>query len=247
LGFLGAWFFIILAPTSSIIPIASQTIAEHRMYLPLAAVIVFIVTLLYSWGGGRTTVVLFALSAILGWTTIQRNKDYHSELTLWTQTVAAWPTSERAHVSLGFVLCEKGDLTKAAEAFRTALRIHPHYAQAYCALGLVQNLSGRPEEAIGNFQKSLRLKPDYAVPHIYWGFTLMKLNRTEEALEHFSEGVRLEPDNPEFHNFLGRALVIAGRLSEAIGHFQSALRLDPADAKIRKNLQTALDMMNRTK
>ena len=38
-GFLGAWFFAILAPTSSIIPVATQTIAEHRMYLPLAAVV----------------------------------------------------------------------------------------------------------------------------------------------------------------------------------------------------------------
>ena len=38
-GFLGAWFFAILAPTSSVIPVATHTIAEHRMYLPLAAVV----------------------------------------------------------------------------------------------------------------------------------------------------------------------------------------------------------------
>ncbi len=38
-GFLGAWFFAILAPTSSIVPVATQVVAEHRMYLPLAAVV----------------------------------------------------------------------------------------------------------------------------------------------------------------------------------------------------------------
>ena len=38
-GFLGAWFFAILAPTSSVVPVATQTVAEHRMYLPLAAVL----------------------------------------------------------------------------------------------------------------------------------------------------------------------------------------------------------------
>ncbi len=38
LGFTGAWFFLILAPTS-IVPLVRQTIAEHRMYLPLAAVV----------------------------------------------------------------------------------------------------------------------------------------------------------------------------------------------------------------
>ena len=39
IGFLGAWFFAILAPTSSIVPVATQVVAEHRMYLPLAAVV----------------------------------------------------------------------------------------------------------------------------------------------------------------------------------------------------------------
>jgi hypothetical protein len=34
-GFLGAWFFVILAPSSSVVPILTQTMAEHRMYLPL--------------------------------------------------------------------------------------------------------------------------------------------------------------------------------------------------------------------
>jgi hypothetical protein len=38
-GFLGAWFFLILAPTSSIFPL-NQLAFEHRMYLSLAAVVV---------------------------------------------------------------------------------------------------------------------------------------------------------------------------------------------------------------
>src|SRR5690606_19108862 len=36
LGFPAAAAFLLLAPTSSVIPIATQTIAEHRMYLALA-------------------------------------------------------------------------------------------------------------------------------------------------------------------------------------------------------------------
>ncbi len=39
LGFVGAWFFAILAPSSSVVPLVTQTIAEHRMYLPLAAAV----------------------------------------------------------------------------------------------------------------------------------------------------------------------------------------------------------------
>src|SRR5207248_6016874 len=39
-GFLGAWFFITLAPTSSVVPIATEVGAERRMYLPLIALVV---------------------------------------------------------------------------------------------------------------------------------------------------------------------------------------------------------------
>ena len=39
LGLAGAWFFLILAPTSSLVPIVSEIAAERRMYLPLVAVV----------------------------------------------------------------------------------------------------------------------------------------------------------------------------------------------------------------
>ena len=42
LGFLGAWFFMTLAPTSSVVPIATEVGAERRMYLPLLALIVLV-------------------------------------------------------------------------------------------------------------------------------------------------------------------------------------------------------------
>ena len=47
LGFLGAWFVLILAPTSSVLPIITEVAAEHRMYLPLAAVVSAVVVVAY--------------------------------------------------------------------------------------------------------------------------------------------------------------------------------------------------------
>ena len=38
-GFLGAWCFITLSPTSSIVPIATEVGAERRMYLALAGLV----------------------------------------------------------------------------------------------------------------------------------------------------------------------------------------------------------------
>jgi len=39
IGFLGAWFFITLAPASSLVPIVTEVGAERRMYLPLAGLV----------------------------------------------------------------------------------------------------------------------------------------------------------------------------------------------------------------
>jgi hypothetical protein len=57
-GFLGACFFLILARTSTVVPIAEQPMAESRMYLPLAAVVVFVTLLGYALGRRRALVVL---------------------------------------------------------------------------------------------------------------------------------------------------------------------------------------------
>jgi hypothetical protein len=57
-GFLGGWFFLILAPTSTVVPIAEQPMAESRVYLPLAAVVVLVTLLSYALGRRRAFVVL---------------------------------------------------------------------------------------------------------------------------------------------------------------------------------------------
>src|SRR4029078_12355778 len=47
-GYLGAWFFLILAPTSSVGALSGQVVAEHRMYLPLAGITVLVVVGAYA-------------------------------------------------------------------------------------------------------------------------------------------------------------------------------------------------------
>src|SRR5205085_4588724 len=87
-GFLGAWFFLTLAPTSSVMPISTEVGAERRMYLPLIAIVVLAVTLaVRGFAGSRGRRFVFAGSVVLLCAaTYQRNAEYRSGLTLW-QTV----------------------------------------------------------------------------------------------------------------------------------------------------------------
>lgn len=55
-GFAGACFFMILAPSSSFVPIVTEVAAERRMYLPLAAVMAMVVTLIARAAGLKSEV-----------------------------------------------------------------------------------------------------------------------------------------------------------------------------------------------
>ena len=48
IGFLGSCFFMTLAPSSSVVSIAQELLGEHRMYLPLAPVVLVVVLTMYS-------------------------------------------------------------------------------------------------------------------------------------------------------------------------------------------------------
>ena len=81
-GFLGAWFFLILAPTSSVMPLR-QLAFEHRMYLSLAAVVALVVAggyvvgqrlLCWGWMSRRTGLVTgmslaVAMAGMMGYRT----------------------------------------------------------------------------------------------------------------------------------------------------------------------------------
>ncbi len=114
LGFLGASFFAVLAPTSSVMPVEGETGADYRMYLPLAAVVTLGVTGLYRRAGRASLPICLAAALALGIASVLRNLDYRSEQALWQDTVAKRPDNPRAHNNLGNALLKTpGALTES--------------------------------------------------------------------------------------------------------------------------------------
>ena len=247
IGFLGASFFAILAPSSSIIPVATETIAEHRMYLPLIPVVVLAVLGIRRWLGRAALPVCLALAAALSWATWQRNEDYRTNESIWSDTVAKLPENERAQYNLGcFLQKTPGRLEEAVAHYEEALRLRPDYAEADCNLGASLASLGRVPEAIARYEEALRLKPGLAEAHNDLGNALGSLGRTQEAIPHYEEALRLKPDYAEAHNDLGNALVSTGRAREAIPHYEEALRLRPDLYQANYNLANALNSLGRT-
>jgi tetratricopeptide (TPR) repeat protein len=243
-GFVGAWFFLILAPTTSVVPLAGQPMAEHRMYLPLAAMIALAVLGCYAWLGRRCAWLLLALALVLGFLTVRRNQEYRNPLTFWSELVARSPGNARARVNLGIVLLGlPGRLPEALAEFKAAVRIDPNGVEAHNDLGyaLVQ-VPDRLPQAIAEFEEVLRINPAFAKAHFNLGNVLMKVpGRSGEAIAEFEAALRIDPDWADAHHNLGNALMqIPGRLPEAIDQYEAALRIDPDSADTHFNLGNAL-------
>lgn len=239
-GFLGAWFFAILAPSSSFVPVASQTMAEHRMYLPLAAVVVMLVAGLYAWLGRRAGLVCAGLALAGAGLTVQRNRDYRSDAGLWADTVLKCPANSRAHNNLGKAVLAEGRAAEAAAHFERAIRLQPAAPEPHYNLGLALVHLNRRQEAMGEYEAALRLQPKYAEARNNLGNALLQEGRTQDALAQYELAVQFRPAFAEAHSNLANALLETGRLSDAIRHAREAVRLDPGYAEARYNLGNAL-------
>jgi tetratricopeptide (TPR) repeat protein len=254
MGFLGAWFFVILAPSSSVVPVAGQPMAEHRMYLPLAAVVTIAVLGAFALGkrlfNKQQGVVLGCMAGgfvavLLAFLTIQRDRDYYSAVTIWQDTVEKRPDNPRAHNNLGLALVQLGRRQEAMGQYEQALRIEPDYAEAHNNLGIALVQQGSLQEAIGHYEQALRVKPDLAKAHNNLGNALLQAGRVQEAIGHYEQALQIRPDLAEAHNDLGYALLQAGKVSEAIEQYEQALRIKPDYADGYNNLGLALVQQGR--
>jgi Flp pilus assembly protein TadD len=244
-GFAGAWFIIIIAPSSSVVPLVAQTIAEHRMYLPLAAVITLAVVGVHLLMARWTRWIFGTAALVCLGMTIQRNQDYQSSLSIWTATVEARPGNARAHYNLAGILIDLNRVEEAMSHYQEALRINPRDVGAHSNLGEALTRLGRTSEAILHCETALRLDPSSVEARNNLGNALIQANRLEEALACFREAVRLRPEQPEANNNLGGLLLQLGQPQEGVRFCTVALKLRPDFAPALSNLGLALLQLER--
>jgi len=259
LGFLGAWFFIPLGPTSSVLPLFGEVAAERRMYVPLLAVVALIVIvgdaglryLLRRLKSGETlrrcleAGIVVAVAATLGSITLRRNEDYRSVLSIWSDAVAKRPNNARGHNNLGTAFHLLGQLPEARFHYSEAVRIKPNYSDARTNLGVVLTKQGQLDEAIAHFSEAIRIRPNNGNVHRQLAVALARKGQFKDAIAHYSEALRLMPGDAELYSNFARALHREGRLEDAVAYYSRALRLRPNHAWTQYNLGEALVQLGR--
>lgn len=247
LGYLGLWFFAILAPTS-VVPGTIQMVVEHRMYLALTAVMVGVVIASYRVVGRKGLAVLSAVAVAFGALTYSRNEDYHSEQRLWSDTITKRPHNARAHNILGNVYAAMpGRADDAITEYRASIEADPMFPYAHG--NLANALSFFPDklqEALPHAEIAVRLDPTSAEIRNNYGNVLFKTpGRLVDAIGEYRKAIDLKPAFPEAHLNLGNALLkLPGHEDEAVEQYRAAIRFSRVSSwEQHYNLATALGGM----
>jgi Flp pilus assembly protein TadD len=243
LGFLGACFFAILAP-SSLMPSTSQMIVEHRMYLPLAACLTALAGVVRHLAGRRTPWLLALGAAVLVPVTHSRNEDYATEKGLWADTLAKRPDNARALDNYALALCLDGAPERALPLLQRALAQNPDSAPTRATLGMTHLMLNRLADAEQHLREAVAIDPKWATPRSNLGLVLLRTDRYPAAVEQFQAALQLGPETPEARWNLGNALAATGDLAAARPQLQRALQLAPSHLGIRNSLATLLTMID---
>lgn len=244
-AFLAVAFWAILAPSSSVVPVATQTIAEHRTYLPLAALISAAVVGLEPILARRLQWAAFAGIAALLALTAARNHAYRSELALWNDTVAKRPENVRARYNLALAALDAGDAARAIAESEAAIRLAPESADAHHNFALILLRTNRAAEALEHSQLAVKYRPWMADAEATVGVALLRLGRAADAVEHFRTALRLNPNLFEAHHNLGSALLRLGQPADALPEVQAALALRPDHANAHNTLAETYRQLGR--
>jgi protein O-mannosyl-transferase len=235
-GFAGAVFFMMLAPTSSVIPITSEVGAERRMYIPMMALAVLAVAvgwLLLDRMRRRiptaspalnlaAAVIVAGVVLALGAATIARNKMYEDPVGLWRDAVDQWPNG-RARLSLAVALIDAKRPAEAVNELRLAV---PQYGEAKYALGAALASMGQIDEAVGPLTDFITARPSHPsrIPaRFLLGQILASQQRADESAEQFRAILVLAPSNRGARTSLGDLLLSQQRYVEAAAEYERAL------------------------
>lgn len=219
-SFIPAWFFVILAPTSSVVPIQDPAF-EHRMYLPLIAVILATVLLVEFITRFFPLKIRVCVSTVLTvvllvvWTirTVQRNEDYASEERLLAATLAIRPDNARSRMLYAEQLLVKGQareaLVHAERAMQRPDLVGDPTIEARCHQEL-----GHLDEAERLLRKFLESREASGPGHYFLASVLLQAGKPNEAEPHARQAREIQKDL--------RSRLILALVLESLSRFEEA-------------------------
>jgi Tfp pilus assembly protein PilF len=257
--FLLAWFLLTLVPSLAIVwKIPEAPMAERYLYLPsVAACLLAGYGVSVLWVGARSPAwraaviaPLCTLVAVAAFATWARNRVWHDDLALWSDTAAKSHIAGLPMRSLGIAYLQQGQREEAQRHLELALqrRNSPAGLQViYNNLGTIALQGQRYDQARQHYEAALQAYPNAADTLFNLGLAILQAGggsqeAAEGALAYFQRAEQLSPHDADIQAALGQVAAIRGDRDTAIVYLRRALDLGPSPA-VERNIQAYLDTL----
>ena len=217
IAFGALWFFVCIAPRSSIIP-STELLFDYKTYIAsfgflllLAAGLIklfdtFMHTIHAALANKKSLVqlpILLLLTLSLSVSTIYRNTVWRSGLDFWGSIIKNAPNKARAYNNYGVELSQ-------------------HHQKF--------------EESVPYFQKAIAIDRKYPDPHNNLAVAYAQLNNIDQAIEALQQALKINPHYPEGYNNLASFFLQREQYDKAEKMLNTALKLRPHYGKAYFNL-----------
>jgi len=235
LAFLAVSALALIAPTSSVVPLA-EMVNEHRPYLPLAlASLAWLLpglsALWIPWARGRRRAALIALLGIVLVAvsffalTFERNRVFADEESYYRDIIQKAP-SYRAYLNYGLVFMNRGDYATALKYFHLALEEAPNWMYTHINLGLAYQNMGDASQAQQYFDQAVSLDMYSSLALTYRGEFFLKTQMYPQALADFLAALPLTREFYRLYKGMATAYAGLGQWQEALDYTRRCGELD---------------------
>jgi tetratricopeptide (TPR) repeat protein len=241
-------FLLMLAPTSSIMPI-KDPLVDRRLYLPMLGLLLMVIDGLRRLPVDRKTLggAMALAAAALGVLTYQRAQVWSDPLTLWEDTVRKSPHNARAHFQLAHAYYSAGRCRESLAAYERVAQLQKPDHRLLVDWGLAYVCLDQTEQAVEKLRAAAALEP---TAHVYTQIAMAygKANRAAEARQALEEAQRIDANYDMTYVYLGH-FSLQSDPREAARLYKKALELNPgnpvapqflaqAEERIRQQAQT---------
>lgn len=192
--FVASWFVLLLAPALAVPGVPAY---ENRAYFPLAGLMVGFAPLGEAVASRlrqpRVAAIVAGALVILAARSAVHEAAFRDAFAFWGNGTDGTPFAPMAHVNIGELFEQQGDLARASSHYVQALALDPAAAGANNNLGVIQAKQENHAGAREYFEKELASHPSNRDARYNLGLTYKLEGRVEEAIPHWEQTIALDP------------------------------------------------------
>jgi protein O-mannosyl-transferase len=223
-------FLLALSPTSSFVPI-NDSLAERRMYLPIAGLIASLIGITGNIRLDRRIQGAIAILALTlcGAASYARSRLWSSDLLLWQDVIDNNPRNARAYAGLGGAFMSRRECVDAAREYRKVVDLEGMNEISGRNLATAYECSAQNDKALATYRALIAV---HQIPEAWnrIGYLEALKDHVDVSLAAFENALRLDPNNAVAYSYRGTGRLALGDSAGARADFRRALALDPANA-----------------